>query len=221
MRNLWAAVLAVIALGATTPNVDAAVQITEWMYNPVAATNGEYVEITNRGAAPVDLTGWSFDDSSNTPGAFSLSALGILAPGESAIITEPTAAAFRTEWNLAAAVKVIGGNNQNLGRADEINIYDAANVRIDWLTYDDQGTGDVDGPRTQGVSGNPMTLAALGAHKAVQWQLAVAGDAYGSYNSVGNDIGNPGVFLLVPEPSAGVLAAVGLCMRRLRRRTRS
>ena len=55
----------------------AVVQITEWMYNPVAATNGEYVEITNRGAAPVDLTGWSFDDSSNVPGGFSLSALGV------------------------------------------------------------------------------------------------------------------------------------------------
>ena len=115
-------------------------------------------------------------------------------------------------------MKVIGGNTQNLGRADEINIYDAANMRVDWLTYDDQGTGDVDGPRTQGVSGNPMTLAAPGAHKAVQWQLAVAGDAYGSYNSVGNDIGNPGVFLLVPEPSAMALALWAAAVAWKRRR---
>ncbi len=34
------------------------------------------------------MTGWSFDDNHGQPGAFSLSAFGIVQPGESVIITE-------------------------------------------------------------------------------------------------------------------------------------
>lgn len=220
MKRTWAAVMATVVVAILADEALAVVRVTEWMYNPVAATNFEYVEITNRGAAPIDLTGWSFDDNSNVPGSFSLSALGTLAPGESALITEGDAAAFRTEWSLAASVKVIGGNGQNLGRNDEINIYDATNALVDRLTYNDQGIGDVAGPRTQGVSGNPMTLAALGVNKAVLWQLSVVGDAYGSYRSAGNDLGNPGLFLLVPEPSAWLLASLGAALAIRRRRAR-
>jgi predicted extracellular nuclease len=155
----------------------------------------------------VDLTGWSFDDSSRAAGSFSLSSLGTLAALESAIITDIDASAFRTEWGLAAADKVIGGNDQNLSRGDEINIFDGGGVLVDRLTYDDQGSGNVDGPRTQGISGNP-TLAALGANNASLWVLSSVGDAYGSGASVSGDTGNPGVFTFVPEPAAGALAAI-------------
>jgi predicted extracellular nuclease len=208
---------ATAVLVAAMGSARAAIFISEWMYNPLGATNSEYVEITNRGPGTVDLTGWSFDDSSRTPGALSLSSLGTLAVGQSALITETTDAAFRTEWGLSAVTKVLGGSTQNLGRSDEINIYDAANALVDRLTYDDQGTGDVMGPRTQGVSGNPSTLAALGANKASQWVLSVVGDAYESKASVSGDIGSPGTFA-IPEPAAGVMGLVAaLAMVRRRR----
>ena len=56
-------------------------------------------------------------------------------PGESVIGTEADAASFRTYWNLPASVKVIGyGSKDNLGRSDEINVYDGANALVDRLT---------------------------------------------------------------------------------------
>src|SRR5262245_9965609 len=77
--------------GATTPGQ---IVITEWMYNPVR-TSSEFVEITNIGGETVDMTNYSFDDDSRTQHTFSLAGMGTLAPGESGLIVESTAAAFR------------------------------------------------------------------------------------------------------------------------------
>src|SRR5262245_41745293 len=90
--------------------------ITEGMYE-----GDEFVEFTNVGNGSVDLTGWSFDDNSRASGSVSLSGFGVVNAGESVILSESTAAAFRSAWNLAASVDVIGGNTNNLGRPDEIN----------------------------------------------------------------------------------------------------
>ncbi len=195
---------------------DAAIRITEWMYS---GDDGEFIEFTNTGAASVDLTGWSFSDSARAPGAVSLSALGTIAAGESFILAEPTAEAFRTAWNLSAAVKVLGENTANLGRGDEMNIYDAANALVDRLTYGDQAiAGSI---RTQDASGNPITLGALGTNDALQWQLAVAGDAYGSYAGAAGNLGNPGSFALVPEPATwGLAALAGAAIALLGRRAK-
>ena len=55
------------------------------------------------------------------------------------ILTDATAADFRTAWGLSESVKIIGGNTSNLGRSDEINLYDSS-ARTDrsQLTYNDQ-----------------------------------------------------------------------------------
>lgn len=185
------------AQAAEAPNV----KITEWMYNPLTSS-GEYFEITNLGAAPVSLAGWSFDDDSRTPGTVPLDSLGTLAVGQSAVVTESADATFRSEWALGADAKILAGNTTNLGRADEINIFDGpdavANL-VDRLTYNDAGTGTVKGPRTQGVAGIPTTAAALGANDASQWQLSVVGDAEGSKASTTGDIGSPGTSRFAPS----------------------
>src|SRR5262245_2131117 len=98
----------------------AGMRITEWMYNDTP----EFVEFTNTGTIPIDMTGWSFDDNSRAPGSQDLSAFGIVASHESVVFCEGTAAAFRTEWGLPASVKVVGGNTNNLARSDEVNLYD-------------------------------------------------------------------------------------------------
>lgn len=199
LMRVWAVAAAMLLAG----RADAAIRITEWMYG---GDDGEFIEFTNTGAAAVDLTGWSFSDSARTPGAVPLGALGTIAAGESFILAEPTAAAFRTAWNLPATVKVLGENMANLSRGDEMNIYDAANALVDRLTYSDQTiAGSI---RTQNASGNPMTLAALGTNNVLQWQLAVAGDAFGSYAGAAGNLGNPGSFALVPEPATWGLAAL-------------
>ena len=123
-----------------------------------------------------------------------LAALGTLAPGESALIIEnPDAAAFRTQWALDPSVRVLPGNSANLGRNDEINIFDGDTL-ADRLTYGDQTfAGTI---RTLGTSGVPVTCLALGANNAGLWQLSAVGDALGSKASAGGDIGSPGTTTL-------------------------
>ena len=151
--------------------------ITEWMYNPIGRARSEFVEVTNIGGEPVDMTGYSFDDDSRAPGTFSLAGLGTLAPGESGLIVETTAAAFRTEWGLDATVKVAAGNTNNLGRGDEINIFNGATL-ADRLTYGDQTfPGSI---RTQGISGVPTTCLPLGANNVGVWVFSAVGDGRGS-----------------------------------------
>jgi predicted extracellular nuclease len=202
---------AALVLASIAGAANAQIRITEWMYQ---GANGEFIEFTNIGGAPVDMTGWSFDDDSRLPGTQSLSAFGVVLPGESVILTEATAAAFRAAWSLPASVKVIGGLTANLGRNDEINLYDNSNNLIDRLTYGDQNfPGSI---RTQNRSGNPINDAALGANNPFDWVLATAGDIYGSYSSSGGDLGNPGFY--IPAPGAAALlcslAAFGLRRRR-------
>jgi len=201
-----------VALVAAISTADAQIRITEWEYNGTGdSTAGEFVELMNVGNAPIDMAGWSYDDSSRTPDSFSLSAFGIVQPKEIIILTEAAEADFRAKWNLLpASVKVIGGSDQNLARADEVNIYDAADGLIDRLTYGDNSGPTTGSIRTNGISGNPMTLAALGTNDVFQWKLSVAGDSYGSYLSTEGNLGNPGIFTLIPEPGSLVLALVGL-----------
>jgi len=196
-----------IAAALAAGGAQAQVQITEWMYNGNGGT-GEYVEFTNLGTAPVDFTGWSFDDDSRLAGTVSLSSIGVLAPGESALLTEGAVADFRAVWGLAAGAKLVGSNTTNLGRADEINLFDGSGALVDRFAY-----GDVAFPgtvRAQNFSGNPLTLADLVPLTATPgWVLASVGDGFGSYASTLGDVGNPGVFAPVPEPGTLALLLAG------------
>lgn len=198
---LWAAALVSLAVAAPAA---AEMRITEYMYS---GANGEFIEFTNVGATSVDMTGWSFDDDSQAPGTVDLSAFGIVAPGESVILTETAAADFRTAWSLCDAVKVIGGNATNLGRDDEINLFDAAHTLADRLTYGDDVLG---GPRTQNASAW-VSAAGLGVNTITEWTLSAPNDGEDSYASSGGDIGSPGkstratVAFAPCQPQAGAM----------------
>ncbi len=185
--------LRILALGWMLGLVSVAsgqVVITEWMYNGAGAgSTGEFVEFTNIGSTPVDMTGWSYDDDSRVPGTISLSAFGVVAPGQSVILTDEPAATFAAVWGLSG-VAVIGGNTANLGRNDEINLYDADNSLVDRLTYGDENfPGTV---RTQARSCNIPASDYGFTQVQVGWLLAVDGDAYGSKTSTRGEVGSPG-----------------------------
>lgn len=181
-------------------------RITEWMYS---GTSGEFVEFTNVSQDPVDMTGWSFDDDHVTPGAFSLSAFGTVAPGESVIITEANAETFRTAWGLGAGVKIIGNlgvtTGNNLARNDEINLFNASNVLVDRLTYGDQTyPGTI---RTQNTSG--QTCAAnIGQNDVAAWELSVVADEYGSFAATTGEKGSPGTYL-APSCDGCIAPSIG------------
>lgn len=207
LRKIFSAA-ALLAGVVFAPLASAQIYITEWMYNGNQET-GEYIEFTNVGDTAVDFTGWSFDDNSRSAGSVSLSAFGLVNPGESVILTEADASLFRSVWNLAGTIDVIGGNTNNLARSDELNLYDAAGQLVDRLTYGDNAIpGSI---RAQNVSGNPLSLAVLGTNNALGWIFAAVGDEYGSYIDInGVDLGNPGRFSPVPLPAAAWLLLSGV-----------
>src|SRR5690606_22341754 len=112
--------------------------------------------------------------SANPAIGFDLSGFGTVAPGESVVLTEIDPEAFRSDWDLCAGVKVVGPYSNNLGRADQINVFDAGGQLVDRLTYGDQAfPGSI---RTNGVSGW-VSEAGLGADDVFEWTRSSVGDA--------------------------------------------
>ncbi len=171
-------------------------RITEYMYS---GDGGEFVEFTNLSEEPIDLTGWSMDDDSATPGTFDLSAAGIVLPGQSIVITEDEAVTFMADWSLVGVI-VLGLNDvAKLGRNDQINIYDADDNLIDRLDYGDESyPGTI---RARYASGQACEDL-IGQNDIFGWVLAEVGDGYGSYASTPGDIGSPGLFVAVSCCSA-------------------
>lgn len=203
----------VAAILMTASAANAGIRITEYMYS---GTGAEYVELTNIGGTSVDLAGWSYDDNSATAGSYSLSGFGVVAPGESIVFTEGTAAQFILDWALTGTtVKVLGDNTQNLGRSDQINIYDASNALVDQLTFGDQVfAGTI---RAQNASGWAyITGSAPYGNIDTGWRLSVVGDAQSSRASANGDIGSPGIYRAIPEPVSFAIVAGAACLRRRR-----
>lgn len=215
----WAIAL-LLLLGNTSQG---AMVVTEWMYQGSQAGGeddpayeaGEFVELTNVGDEPIDMTGWSFDDDSQEPGVFDLSEFGVVQPGESVVFTDWNAQLFKNSWGLGDDVKVIGFSSPGLGRRDEVNLFDSSDVLVDRFTYGDGDLEDGHFPdtlRTQAFSGN-IPPAALGMNDVYAAVASEAGDAFGSYESARGEWGNPGFYpattTAVPEPASVVLAVLG------------
>jgi hypothetical protein len=199
-----------LALAAAPANAD--VFITEFNSNS-GSGNFEFVEFTNVGASPVNMSSWSESDSDNDPGTHDLSAFGIMQPGQSAILTEATPDAFRSYWwgSVAAApagLIIIGPyTNENLSSGgDTIHLYDATTALRDILVYPNGG-GTANGVTRNGP------LAVLGTNQNAQWTNSFIGDTYGSFRAAQNQnlVGNPGIYtpVQVPEPATIAIALVG------------
>lgn len=189
-------------------NSCARIRITEYMYS---GNGAEFMEFTNRGTTAVDMTGWSYSDEDRIPGTFALDEYAMVAAGEVVILCEATEANFRANWNLLPlATKVIDELTDNLGRNDEINIYDANDVLVDRLNFGDQEF--VGSFRTQNISAWPC-VGGIGIDDVYKWFGSVVADVQSSYLSVLGDIGNPGSHVDDPCPAVnvGACCSAGVC----------
>ena len=193
------------SLGTGTPakvQKHADIQITEFAYGgkfvPTASDtgDGEYVELTNVGEAAQDFTGWQFNVVKATTNlSIDLSGFGTVQPGESVLVTDLTAADFRSEWNLTSAVKILSDKQGQTtaatldSGADTINILNSSAGVVDTLAYAKSYL------TAKGVAAwvNPGHLADTSTATAGAWTTpATAGDAEGSWTSTGGAVGSPG-----------------------------
>lgn len=182
MKIKFTMLLAVLAASPVVQAGDQDVYITELMYKGLF---GEFVEVTNTGSDPVDVNGWRFDDNSRSfaSGTVLFSGSTILEQNETFIITEVSEAVFTQAWYTdsgegvpAGLVAIYENNSNNLGRSDEVNIYEDGGTLVDRLTYNDEAASgtDPDGPRTEDVSAVPGT-GALGTNVFKNWVLSQDG----------------------------------------------
>jgi Lamin Tail Domain len=194
--------------------------------NSNSTYGADWFELTNTGAASLDITGWKVDDNSNAfANALDLRGIASIAPGESVVFIESNAdgtndatrlASLTAAWfgsNIPANFKLgyYGGSGIGLsGTSDAVNIYDASGTLITNVTFGLATTG-VTFDNAAGVTGGAIS------------PLSVAG-VNGAFPSVtGGEIGSPG-FTAVPEPGsyailvAGTLVALVVSRRRFRSR---
>jgi hypothetical protein len=182
---------------APPPVVLAITEVAPWSSgnSPLAA---DWFEVTNKGSAPVTLTGWKMDDNSHVfANAVALNGITTIAPGESVIFIETAnlttaAAAFRSQWFGASPPGVQIGSYSGSGvglstGADEVVLFDSAGNVVTAIGF---GASPSSAPfatfdNTAGAGGTTLpfplvsTLSAVGVNGAF-----VAAGA--------NEIGSPG-----------------------------
>lgn len=188
----------------------------------------DYFELTNLGAAPVDIAGWQFDDeSADLSEATPLVGISSIAPGESVVIfqldeNDPAEPAydpaaevelFRGFWGGLAGVQVGYHGGAGLGKGDAINLFDAADNLALTLEYGmtspeqthagDWAAGNFDGSDT---FENEAAIWVPGTDPQ-QFVLAELG-VFGSFSHTSGEVGSPGN--IVPEPASLIIGGLGL-----------
>jgi hypothetical protein len=113
--------------------LDARIQLTPGTpAQPLTNSNNQWLELTNRSAAPVNLTGWDFEDGIQ----FAFANNTILAPGERACVVRD-AALFSAAFPTA---RVLGSFSGSMSRSgEEIVLRDASRNSVDAVRYYDSG----------------------------------------------------------------------------------
>jgi hypothetical protein len=216
-------------LAACLPNFgQAAIVISEVHPTGSNATYGrDWFELTNTGAAAINITGWTIDDNSN---AFASSAVlrdvTSISAGESVVFIEVNAAdlsstietstialSFQSAWfgsNIPSGFRM--GRYQGAGLSfgaggDAVNIFDPTQAIQASVTFGTSTVGTTF-DNAVGASGTISTLSVVGVN--------------GAFNSfAGGEIGSPGTIAAVPEPTTLLLISscsiLGLGVKRFRR----
>jgi len=192
------AALSLVPVSAANAVTGGRIVITEWMYKSAASSgDGEFAEFTNTGDAPVDLTGWTFDNSTRNVAALSLTSLGTIQAGESFLVTDEDPAAFRSNWGLPDSIKVLENGVDHLGNGDEINIWDSTGALQDRLTYPNDkktsGTSAWVAQADLGAGQGATNAAGVATANATDATKSVVGDASGTWTGADGSVGSPGL----------------------------
>ena len=205
--------LGALALLLAAGSAQAQIAVTEvapWSSgnSPVAA---DWFELTNLGSSDVNITGWKFDDSSNTfASAAALLGVTTIAPGESVVFIEGASAnaAFVATWFGASApaglqIGRYAGSGIGLSTSgDAVNIFDAAGAPVTGVGF---GASPAVAPFASFDNAAGQAGVTLGT-------LSVAGINGAFVAAAGNEIGSPGSVGVVPEPGTWALLAAGLAV---------
>ncbi len=166
----------------------------------------DFFELTNFGAAPVDLTGWKYDDDTANPAvAFTFGSISI-GPGESVVFVEAlTPSEFRNWWGIPETTQVFtySGSGLGLGQNDQVNIFDASDNLVVSLSYAAAGFTRSSGDPSLGGHAGPsagggqvyfsLIWDPTSSVAAPRYTFAMAG-ANGAFAAAqGLDVGSPGV----------------------------
>ena len=174
------------------------VVINEMMYHAVSDLDGDdYLELYNRGADPVDLTGWTFSGITLTlPAGTSIGAGGYLVVAKDAV-------QFQATYGFAPAA-VYGGNLSNSG--ETVALKDATATTIDSVSFLDADPWPVKADGT----GPSLELidATLENNDFLNWAAATntAGRTPGAANSVRRTGLTPRITHVVADPATNPAA---------------
>lgn len=185
-----------LLLPALALSLSAQLRITEVMSNSNhsdTAANGDWFEITNTGAAAVNIAGYSFDDDDRNAGASGGFPPYVLQSGASMVVlNDAPDTTFRSLWNLDLSIRVITkseiSNFPGLGSAgDEVNLFNNSGGLVDRFTF---------GAATAGFS-----FAKYNDGQSVPGGLS-SNNVLGAYESEdpSEDIASPGISSDVPSP---------------------
>jgi hypothetical protein len=178
----------------------------------------DWFELTNTGAAAVNIAGWKVDDSSNAfATAVALRGVTSIGAGQSVIFFEGNASGstdatittnFINAWFGGTApagfsIGAYGGSGVGLNTGgDGVSVFNGAGTLITSVTFDASTTGRTF-DNAAGLNGAISQLSAVGVNGAFNSVLALSSGAPPGTL----DIGSPGA---VPEPGTALLILAGL-----------
>ena len=221
MKNAIA--LSVLALFAA--NTQAAIKITEVHPNGSSSPTyaQDFFELTNTGAVAIDITGWKFDDNSNSfASSVALTGVTSILPGKSVVFMETgttNAAAkvelFKAAWFGTAVpadfeIGTYTGSGIGLSSGgDAVNIFNSAGARITGVAFGATNPG-ITLDNAFGIGGTTLPLPIISRESVDGVQ--------GAFTSTEGEIGSPGRIAAIPEPTTlGLVALAGLALAARRR----
>ncbi len=185
--------LGLVPVGSASAAVAGDVVISEFMFDPLSGVDGdEFLELTNRTASPVDLSGWSFK------GITLVFPAGASIGANARIVISPDAARTQATYGVTAAAVYTGGISNG---GETLTLSDASLTVIDSVKYTDRDPW----PTTTDGTGPSLELIdpAQDHNDPANWAASTAprGNTAGAPNSVAGTGVKPHITNLAATPN--------------------